>query len=300
MSFYTIITYANVNNPRFQPPAEYLYKVIVITSLAILFTNLFNLVIYPSFARNILRQRLSDIFNNLCIFYLQILKSTKYPTNRTEDESLSSKILSQLVALDPLMKFAAQEPRLKGRFQSEPYQKIIKCMYRLLNRFESMRLCVGDSPFDEEIRRVIKFSKYATTRRELHQTIRILIFMFKSTMLTKLQLLPNLPNASWARDNMISGLVSLLVQHAGVRDTGDGEEDPLEGVMPRDREGMMRELSSDKWVGLLGLNVASREVSRILDQIGEHMKVIFGEAPNIVDPDAEDEIEVVISTRSMN
>ncbi|KAJ3076969.1 hypothetical protein HDU98_010263 [Podochytrium sp. JEL0797] len=293
---YTIFTYASLHNPLFDPPAVYLYKVIIITVLALLFTNLFTLIIYPSFARRIVRQRLSDILNNLCIFYLEILKSTKYPINRVEIKSLGNKILSQLVALEPLMLWAAREPRLEGRFKSEPYQDIIKCMYRLLNRFESMRLCVGDSPFDEGIRRVIKFSKYGDARRELHQTIRVLIFMFKSTMLTKMNILPNLPNASWARDSMISSLVSMLVEHAGVRDAGDGEEDPLEGVMPRDREGMMRELSSDKWVGLLGLNVASREVSRVLDRIGDHMKVIFGEAVDIVDPDAEDDIQVEIST----
>ncbi|KAJ3076973.1 hypothetical protein HDU98_010267 [Podochytrium sp. JEL0797] len=290
---FTMVALANADNPFFEAPAVYLYKAVAVTSTAILFTTVFTLLIYPRSAALALRHRMSDIFVSLCSFYLQILQGAKSDTiDRVKVKNMGTKILSQLVTLDPLVMFACSEPRLNA-FPAEDYRQVITCMYRLLNRFEGMRLCVGDAPFDREIRQMTKKGEYGASRRELHKTIRVLLYLFKSILLTGTPVLPNLPNASYARERMISRLVSNLVRHQ----RGDGSE-LMETVLPRDIDGMLETLSTRKWVGLLTLNVSSREVSRVLDGIGERMKLIFGEAADIVDEDSEEEVdEVEVVTR---
>ncbi|KAJ3075287.1 hypothetical protein HDU98_008644 [Podochytrium sp. JEL0797] len=273
---YTCFSLANKSNPNFDPPAVYLYKVISVTSMAILFSVLFTLAIYPSSARRLLRHQMSDIFNNIYLFYVMILQSMHSKLHPSQIKDLQATIFSQLIALEPLLHFASREPDLTGPFRTDAYKQVIQYMHKLLSRFECMRLCVGDEQFDSDILRVVQFGAYAASRRELHQTIHVLLFMFKSTLLTKLPMLPNLPCAEKARDVVIRELVDMLVLHNKPHGVGAG--DPLDVILPMDTQDMLEVLNTDRWSRLLGLNVSSREEARVLDQLGVLLKSVFGEA----------------------
>ncbi|KAJ3063109.1 hypothetical protein HDU98_001029 [Podochytrium sp. JEL0797] len=300
--------------PQSDPPQVYLYKLVTVTSLALCFSVIFTLVIYPVrnfslnllapiytrlfkvFARRRLRARMSSIFRKLNVFYRHVIsdsnRAVRYGHPETKD--LRNTIFSALVSLEPLMKFSVAEPRLEGKFQYADYRNLINCMYRLLDRLECLRLCIGDSPFDADIKRVLRFGEYGQARLELHRTIRILLYVFSSTMLTKLSILPNLPNAIDARTRMIHGFIAMLLEHSQPHEF-DGS-DPLDGAMPLDKNGMLEALKTEKWVHLLGMSISLREVSRALDEIVDPMKLIFGEAPDILDPEEEADTPFIVST----
>ncbi|KAJ3064995.1 hypothetical protein HDU98_011605 [Podochytrium sp. JEL0797] len=248
-----------------------------------------------------LRSRMSAIFRDLNILYRKIVslsngppKNLKHHTSiplpnidSEELKSLRNDLFSRIIALDPLLNFSQIEPRLEGRFQTDSYRDIISCMHQLLDRLECMRLCVGDRPFEEDILRLIRNGLYATSRKEMLQTIRVLLYIYSSVMLTKLKILPNLPNASLARDRMIHEFIGILQHHSTQVEGSVTDEkknfsvaDALEG-MPTDPCGMLATLRSEKWMRLLGMSVSLREVSRVVDQMGPCMKAVFGEYPDI-------------------
>ncbi|KAJ3075291.1 hypothetical protein HDU98_008649 [Podochytrium sp. JEL0797] len=286
---YLFISLAFLGDPTFPAPQVYLYRLVSVVSVALCFALFFTSVIYPQFARRRLRDRMSDIFRDLNVFYRKIvsnsLRTRDLELEFTDTKDLRNKIFKHLVALEPLLQFSIQEPRIEGKFQIQEYRKVVECMYHLLDRLECLRLCVGDQPFNPKINEVLRFGEYGEGRAEMHQTIRILLYIFTSTMLTKIRILPNLPNASQARDRMIHGFVTMLVEHN--RPHSLNGSDPFDTVLPSDQQGMLTALITDKWVRVLGMSVSLREVSRVLDETGPHMKAIFGEAPDIVDPEKE-------------
>ncbi|KAJ3075298.1 hypothetical protein HDU98_008656 [Podochytrium sp. JEL0797] len=296
---YLYISVVWMDNPAFPALEVYLFRLVAVISVALCFGVLFTSVIYPQFARRRLRSEMSTIFKNLNVFYRKIVSNSLRTHNDnglafSETKSLRNKIFSQLVALEPLMKFSVLEPRIEGKFQIEEYREVVSLQYHLLDRLECLRLCVGDTPLDAKINNVLRFGEYGATRNEMHQSIRIVLFMYRSAFLTKLHIMPNLPNASEARERMIHGFVTMLVQHSQQHEL-DGS-DPLDGVMPMDKKGMLDTLVTDKWVRVLGMSVSLREVSRVLDEMGTHMKTIFGESPDIVDPEKEELTPIIIST----
>ncbi|KAJ3028318.1 UNVERIFIED_CONTAM: hypothetical protein HDU68_001933 [Siphonaria sp. JEL0065] len=306
---YICITFSNSGNSSFDKPSVYLYKVITVLSCALTFSVAFTLFLYPTFARHILRLRMSLIFHDLNMLYRKIMSSsihniepiTIHLIEDSEIKDLRNNILSQLVSLEPLMTFAAAEPRLESKFQTETYRNLIQCMYQLLDRLECVRLSVGEKPFDPEIKSVLKTPALMESRAELQQTIRLLLYIFSSAMLTKLKILPNLPNASKARDLVIGDYVEILLTHARVGpDFEDGcgvdcAVDPLRGIMPLDRQGMLATLNTEKWMRLMGTAASVREVSRTLDRFLPHLRRLFGVYPDIAAEEEEDGKDDLVS-----
>ncbi|KAJ3281817.1 hypothetical protein HDU79_010460 [Rhizoclosmatium sp. JEL0117] len=299
---YISITYANMNNPAFDAPAVYLYKVITVASAALSFSLVFTLILYPSFARHILRHRMSIIFLHLNIFYRKIVSSSIQPLQKVatiqrikdpELKDLRNQIFSEIVALDSLMVYAIAEPRIEGRFQEETYREIINCMFMLLDRLECVRLSVGDEPFDADVRRVLKSSPLMESRAELQQVIRLLLYIFSSSMLTKLKILPTLPNAQRVRERVIEDFVNLLLWHGHPGSCPYPQLDPFDGVIPAHRSGMLEALNTEKWMRLLGHSASVREVSRGLDKFVPLMKALFGEYPDIIKGYDDENIDIV-------
>ncbi|KAI9351263.1 hypothetical protein BDR26DRAFT_421669 [Obelidium mucronatum] len=145
---FVCITYVKKDDTSFETPSIHLSKVISVTSIALPFSVLFTLVIYPTLARHVLRKRLSSIFDDLNMFYCKIMTSSireSAPSlqpllSLNEEDSdlktLRNKIFSNIVALDPLMTYTSSEPRIQGRFPSETYYEVIQIMYALLDRLE--------------------------------------------------------------------------------------------------------------------------------------------------------------------
>ncbi|KAI9345278.1 hypothetical protein BDR26DRAFT_893484 [Obelidium mucronatum] len=289
MSFssYVCISNANSINPFFDKPEVYLGKTIGTTSVTLCFAVIFSLVLYPTLARRILRTKLGRIFKNLNIFYRKIIVST---VNAPEGNAIQieqdsdikdtrNKILSQLVALEPVMVFASVEPRLEGRFESAKYRELLTCMYRLLDRLECMRLSGGDHAFDPDVLKLLNAGPIGEVRLQMQQSVRLLLYVFASTMWTKQPLPPSLPKAAEARDKLAHMFVLTLMQHYhGIHPTGTD----LEGLIPHDQEGLLATLNTEKWMRLLSFSVAAREVAYELDHVTPAMKSIFGEFPDII------------------
>ncbi|KAJ3240717.1 hypothetical protein HDU81_002908 [Chytriomyces hyalinus] len=297
-SNYVIISYANRNNPRYPSPDVSLYRGVAVTSCALTFSLIFTLVLYPTLARNVLRQRMFEIFCDFSIYYRKIIVSTvNVPEDSNaivsinpEDSDIKDtrdNILLKLASLEPLMAFAAVEPRLAGKFPVAKYRAVITNMYTFVDRVEALRVSGGDAPFDADVRKFLNFGVLGETRIQMQQTIRILGYIYASVMLTKQRLPPSLPNASKARDKLLQAFVLIIMNH--VHHVYPPEIDPL-ADMPFDKEGVLATLNTEKWLRLLSFSASAREVSKELDRFGVLMKDIFGEFPDVVarKPNLED------------
>ncbi|KAJ3266401.1 hypothetical protein HDU77_001012 [Chytriomyces hyalinus] len=297
-SNYVIISFANRNNPRFPSPDVSLYRGVAVTSSALTFSLIFTLVLYPTLSRHVLRHRMFEIFRDFSIYYRKIIVSTvNVPEDSNaiisihpEDNDIKDtrdNILLKLASLEPLMAFAAVEPRLAGKFPVAKYRAVITNMYTFVDRVEALRVSGGDAPFDANVRKFLNFGVLGETRIEMQQTIRILGYIYASVMLTKQRLPPSLPNASKARDKLLQAFVLIIMNH--VHHVYPPETDPL-ADMPFDKEGVLATLNTEKWLRLLSFSASAREVSNELDRFGVLMKDIFGEYPDVVErkPNLED------------
>ncbi|KAJ3075296.1 hypothetical protein HDU98_008654 [Podochytrium sp. JEL0797] len=300
-TMYIFISVAYLGDPTFPDPAEYLFRLVTVISVSLVFATLFTTLFYPMRARTQLRDRISDIFRDLNIFYRKIvsrraqtveLDARMSKIEEAETKDFRNEIFSQLVALETLVHYSTLEPRLERRFPETNYRAVISQQYELLDRLECLRLCVGENSSDPYIKRVLRFGEYGEARAEMHSTIRVLLFIFASTMVTKAPLLPNLPKASHSRSKMIDGFLTMLLEHSQPHEF-DGT-DPLDAVMPVDRGGMLDTLNTDKWVRIQGMSVSLREVSRVLDETVPYLKSLFGEAPDILDPEDDTLLPIFI------
>ncbi|KAJ3021647.1 UNVERIFIED_CONTAM: 40S ribosomal protein S17 [Siphonaria sp. JEL0065] len=285
-SGYVCISNANSINPFFDKPEIYLAKTIGTNAITLSFAVIFSLVLYPTLARRILRTQMGEIFKNINIFYRKIVTTT---VNVPEDvivieqdsdvKETRNRILSQLVALEPVMVFASAEPRLEGRFETEKYRELLTCTHRLLDRLECMRLSGGEQAFDSDVRKLLNAGPIGEVRLQMQQSVRLLLYVFASSMWTKQPLPPSLPKAGEARDKLGQTFVLTLMQHYhGIHPKGS----QLEGLIPHDQEGLIAILNTEKWMRLLSFSVAAREVAYELDHLTPIMKSIFGEFPDII------------------
>ncbi|KAJ3404941.1 hypothetical protein HDU80_002147 [Chytriomyces hyalinus] len=284
-SNFVVISFINRANPRAISPDVSLYRGVAVTSIALSFSLIFTLVLYPTLARNALRQKLFEIFGDFRNYHGKIVTAAlRAPENtiiNLEDSDIKDtrdNILSQLASLEPLMNFAAIEPRLAGKFQSAKYRAVIIHMRTFLDRLEALRVSSGDAPFDSSVRKFLNFGLLGEARREMQQTVRILMHIFASSMLTK-QKLPSLPDASKARNKLFQAFITIIMNHA--HHVYPVETDPL-ADMPYDKEGVLATLNTEKWLRLLSFSASARDVSSELDHFGVLIKDIFGEYPDVI------------------
>ncbi|KAI8614964.1 hypothetical protein BC830DRAFT_338499 [Chytriomyces sp. MP71] len=299
MSFSNAVVagYANRANPAFPAPHVALYRGVVISAVTLAFCLIFTVVLYPTLARHVIRTRMFEIFRDFSMYYRRIIVSTvnvhegaETPIEDSDLNDIRNGILSKLVSLEPLMVFAASEPRLEGRFPSAKYRAVINCMYPFLDRLEALRVSGGGQPFDKEVRDFLNFGALGEVRLEMQQTIRILSYIFASALLTKQRLPPTLPNATRARERLFVAFIRTLMDHVHGRIPVN--EDPLV-TMPKDKLGVLNELNTERWLRLLSFSASAREVSRELDAFGALMKDIFGEFPDINPHDPSKDISVI-------
>ncbi|KAJ3296818.1 hypothetical protein HDU79_005610 [Rhizoclosmatium sp. JEL0117] len=287
MSFSTYVSVSNANsiNPLFDSPELYLGKTIGTLTLTLSFAVVFSLILYPTLARRVLREKLAEAFIELNVFYRKILLATVNVPESVitidEDDEIKecrNQILTKLLAIETLMVFAAAEPRLEAKFASEKYRAVLTSQYRLLDRMECLRMSGGGSPFDVDIRKMLNTGDIGKVRIEMQKAIRLLLYVFASTMLTKKRMPPALPQASKTRDRLGETFVLTLMQHFyGLHPSSD----VLEGIVPHDKDGFLATLNTEKWMRLASFSVAAREVAYEMDNITPHMKSIFGEYPDI-------------------
>ncbi|KAJ3202949.1 hypothetical protein HDU82_006955 [Entophlyctis luteolus] len=292
-SNYICNSYANISSNTFDSPPVYLYKVISVLSGTVSFAVILNLLVYPSFARHILRDQMSEIFVEFGTFYRKIA-SNMYPSPEdasqtiVEDSDIKdvrNDIFSRLVALEQLLVFSSAEPRLEGPFPTQKYRKVVECMYTLLDRLECLRLSAGKHKFEPDVEKAMNSDPVGDARVEMIQTLRLLLHLYSLVMKTKQKILPSLPNATRARQRLITSFISILLRHSMNKD--HLFVDPLDGIMPFERRQILEALNSEKWMRLLSYFSAIREVSRELDGFSVPMKSIFGEYPDVLKRDTD-------------
>ncbi|KAJ3391803.1 hypothetical protein HDU84_005365 [Entophlyctis sp. JEL0112] len=290
-SSYICAILANSANPAFDPYSVYLYKVIAVAACALVFSLIFSLVLYPTLARHVLRERMNAIFVQLGAFYRKILLSTVNAPHADgmlsgtpiEDRDIldtRNRIIEQLAALTPLMTYAAAEPRIEGPFPADRYRELIAGMYSLLDWLECMRVSGGSMPFDANMQEFLNYGIIGESRNDLQQTIRVLLFMYASAMMTKQRLLPTLPNATTIRGKFFRTMVLTLSNH--VHHLCKEGSCPLDSFVPSKKEDIISVFNTEKWMRLFSLNSAVREVSKRLDDMGNVMKEVFGVYPDVM------------------
>ncbi|KAJ3138221.1 hypothetical protein HK100_012765 [Physocladia obscura] len=287
-SNYICNSYANITTAGFDTPAVYLYRVVAILSCTLSFAVVLNLLVYPAFARHILRDKMSAIFFDFGTFYRQIA-SNMYPSESSvslavEDSDTKDRrnqIFSQIAALEPLLEHSSAEPRLEGVFPTRKYREVVQRMYRLLDRLECLRLSAGRKRFERDVDVVMNSFTMAEARAEMIQTLRLLLNVYSSVMKTKQKMLPSLPNATRVRHRLVGNFLQVVLRHSKNQNRAY-VADALDGIMPVDKKRILEALNSEKWMKLLSYFSAIREVSQEVDEFASPMKEIFGEYPEVL------------------
>ncbi|KAI8849774.1 hypothetical protein BC829DRAFT_175772 [Chytridium lagenaria] len=208
-------SWANRNNPRFDNPWHRYYKLLASASMAITFALIFTLLVYPNLARHRLRLSISSILRRLNALYTHILSTAYAPTETstppistspsfltTPMEDISTLLLElyrDLFSLEENMLFAAVEFRITGPFRWNTYKAILARLRGIHERLASAVSIIGDQgPFDPYLRKLLETS-LRKSRRDLQTIIRLLLYIYSSSMVAKQPLPPDLPSASKAR-----------------------------------------------------------------------------------------------------
>jgi len=181
------------------------YKSFVVLFIGCGFAFFFSVVLYPNLARRQLRFELSKLIEAMggaYHFIIQLISTDSdlpavvpVPKAVTPLQSETAGIACRLrraeshlqlliVRIQPLIKFAATEPRLAGRFRADIYEKILKSVQTMLDRLVTARLCIGPG-LSKEIMQTIMVPMFEP-RHLLHSTVRLLIYIYSSALLSKM------------------------------------------------------------------------------------------------------------------
>ncbi|KAJ3331835.1 hypothetical protein HDU76_002083 [Blyttiomyces sp. JEL0837] len=246
-------------NPFFDSPWVRFYKNMASLTMAITFALVFSLAVYPNLARHALRHQISATFRLLSAHYTDLISTAvTLPTEPPKSPSLSSnqtkpqpstpqqhpilptttitrlktthiQIQQMLSSMEPLMVFSAAELRTEAPFQISIYREILTRINNILDRLQSARVSLGDKPIDPAVLAV--HSKSLTrARKEMQATVRLLLYIFASTMVAKMPMPFDLPNAIQARNKIFREFSSLMAVY--LHEPGDegSEESGVSGV----------------------------------------------------------------------
>ncbi|TPX42743.1 hypothetical protein SeMB42_g05005 [Synchytrium endobioticum] len=260
----------------YDPPYVRLYKQLAATSLALTFVLIFSVTIFPNLARRILRERISEIITVIDSFYVDLMSFTYIVLPQhveTDDpEGLSNELLASLsryqailppmfAQLGQLIGFSRVEPRVEGRFDAEKYAAIIQSLQTIVDRIISAKAAVGNEPF--------LAMKYFTpelmkARHDFRATVRLLLYLYASTMSWKHPLPPNLPSATHARHVLFKSFLSAFLS-----DTAANQNEVRR---------------SKDFIRFYSWALAMRFCAVELDRLGNLLRDLFGELNDRFDP----------------
>ncbi|KAJ3214489.1 hypothetical protein HDU67_001621 [Dinochytrium kinnereticum] len=330
--------YGNRNNPLYDGPWNRYYKLLASASMAISFAYIFTVLVYPNLARQNLRQRISSVLRRLNALYNDTIVAAFSPfVNDTDTaESRVARLeASQRVLADlfdnvaELMVFASVEIRVEGRFQKGAYVGIVGIMRGLLDRLTTASSCLiwekgekawgggggaRSSPFDPAIKKIVSRELNAA-RRDVQNTIRLLLYVYSSSMMAKQPLPHSLPSATRARNRVFHEIWAIMEDLANVHDPTimddsqtlhkdiDDEKssydafkgenviakrisrDSLSGKPRITIERAKEIMQSDSWLRFYSFATTMSMVAMDVDSLSPHMKHLFGELPGFMDID---------------
>ncbi|KAJ3105757.1 hypothetical protein HDU97_007577 [Phlyctochytrium planicorne] len=342
LSFTTTIigAYGNRNNPRFDSPWNRYYKLLAGSAMAISFALFFSLMVYPNLARQTLKQKVSTVLRRLSALYNDTLVSAFAPFAENDNaetrvkhlEDIQIAITEQFNSLRELVLFASVEFRVEGKFQRQSYNGIIDVMGSILDRLTTASTCLlhdhkvdskphnekkaldskakRNGPFDPAARKIIS-QELLVGRRDLQNTIRLLLFLY-STSMTASQPLPQvLPGATRARNRVFHEMWTIMqsLAHGRQIKTFDGKQrlsvggedtkvfDAFRSSSPHDnrtsvdysqtmsKENAKELMSSDSWLRFYSFALTMSMLAVDVDSLAPFMKHLFGELPAFVHQD---------------
>ncbi|RUS18452.1 hypothetical protein BC937DRAFT_88758 [Endogone sp. FLAS-F59071] len=261
-------------------PFERAYKAFVVLGIGCGFVFFFSVVLYPNMARRELRIQLSKVFDGIggiyhCIIQLNSTDSELPPTGPVSDamapvHSEASRLVSRLkkaeghlqlsiVRLQPLLQFAALEPRLAGPFQADTYRKLVQLIQVMLDRLITARLCIGPTGFSKEVMRDLMGPTFEP-RHLMHATIRNLLYIYSSALLSNKELPNLLPSAVNQREKLFTILFETLTKNQ-IDITGPNN----------------RDLHTSGYLRVYAYHLSMRDFTNKMDEVAPLLKHLFGE-----------------------
>jgi hypothetical protein len=215
------------------------YKNMAGASMANAFVLVFCLLAYPNFARKTTRLNISTLLTKFNSLFADSMLKVVIPAttglgkiNISTAETLKKETRlmdAQIHAMQPLLIFSVAEFRVDGRFDAEAYKAILTHTTNLLSHLENSNLyLLGSTPSSPsrsstspeiEIDTLISQWRLATEipARNLRETVRMLLFMYSTSLIAKSPLPYEVPNVRvvWEKcqkefEAAMEGLVSVV------------------------------------------------------------------------------------------
>jgi hypothetical protein len=204
--------------------------------------------VLPYEARKELRKGLSEFFGNTSLLFSNLVSkfltikpipieprsstsktpllsasdSNSYDTESMIGYSSSTPLMSkkyiameydlqvQLAKLRSLLTDTINEPRLKGKFPSQTYKKILDSCQKLLNLMITMRLLMTKDPWNRDIQKdfIIPLNSIS---EQVTGSILLYFYILSSAVILKTPLPPTMPPASHQRKQLINALRELPI-----------------------------------------------------------------------------------------
>ncbi|RPA99882.1 hypothetical protein L873DRAFT_1682405 [Choiromyces venosus 120613-1] len=210
-----------------------LHRSVAVTA-GVLWGLFVNLAIWPTSARNQLRNGLSVLWLRMALIWRRdpLLSLIELPTNYIENDTKKTKkymniseehaLQSALLRLGRLTDSAPHEFRLKGPFPEKDYKNLIATSQAMLDAFHGMAVMIARDPCAN--RREAEILAHTRREREdLCARISHLFYVLAGSMKLGFPLPGSLPKTDRARDRLLAGLFEFRKRVRGTE--GDSDED---------------------------------------------------------------------------
>ncbi|KAG9293273.1 hypothetical protein G9A89_010644 [Geosiphon pyriformis] len=270
--------YLNRHNPNYDEPIVRTYKIIVVSVLILIMVFIFQFFIYPNLARRELRGQLARIFQDFRFYYGQFtntmtitisgLDTSKNILQMDADlRKCELKIQAGLIRIQPLLMYAAAEPRVVAPFQFKVYKKILQHLQMILDRISYARASVGNHPFRKTVIDNI-FMPLLDVRHEILQVNRLLFYIYATTLKSKLPLPDVMPKASEAQNKFFQKLLKLTKEMKFAEQATNQQS-----------------IKSEGYLRFYSVALALRGITFHMDDMGGCFRELFGVTEDLAPPD---------------
>ncbi|KAG8908778.1 hypothetical protein FRB99_003016 [Tulasnella sp. 403] len=230
----------------FDSPAYRTGKALASLAVAVALTGIFQLFIARNPARRALRLSLAHVTrSNLA--YLTLLQAfvramiPADPKHKAPEPVFARvvkelkrremKIQAEIIAIMPLLTFAAAEPSLSNKFNAKPYLRLIKANQAILDRLRESRDAIGSTRFTDSFLAefVAPLSPY---RRRSTRLTKTALSLGAASLASKQPLPSDVPRIEWA--NMLPDFLhdALVLSHRFAQ-TPEGQDAVRKGEFTR-------------------------------------------------------------------
>ncbi|TPX37010.1 hypothetical protein SmJEL517_g01063 [Synchytrium microbalum] len=259
---YTIVLLNRYANPLDQWTGrdigieEFAYKRGIAVVVGVVVGLFVSWYVWPYKARDELRKILSSTLFDMGVLYSKLVSLFTSTLPPTSDEffALEISLRNSLTESRALLTLTRHEPRIKGRFPTVSYDRIITALNDILDRFVSMRVAAWRGRDAHRHVRHDFVGAIEDVRREMVGAVLLYFYVLAGALVIKSPLPPQLPNADAARVRLVSQVRELPM----VREMGKHRGD-------------------SSYLYYYSYILAMEDVIREMELLGALMKGLFGE-----------------------